>query len=267
MKPNEIYFSRGGKGELYKFPPRREPLRNNWQDGLLEVDLSNPQWASYSMDLSFVIGIDSNERFAMNPSQAYEDTIYTELLRKRTPSLIPYSIHLQSVSSFRFHRNLSTAELSCTYTVLNPSEVWLYIATYKADVTPVSKQKVAFNDTDLGDLGIYVTNVYDSALVPDVEKGVRWFSDSVSRSGKSIFKTDDFPRYEDKEIEIYCAISFKEESQLRATLGALARLLLKKPQEALSLNGNSCYYTEMTDCKLSRHRFSFSLHFQLMSNE
>ena len=219
------------------------------------------------MELSFLVGIDSNERFSFTPSDAIESTTYTELIRKRTPRLVPYSVHLQSVSSFRFHRRLATAELSCTYTVLNPEEVWQYIATYKTAVPPVTKQEVSLNATDLGDLGIYVINIYDSALSPEVEKGVRWFSDSAFRSGSNIFKTDDFPRYEDKEIEILCAISFKEESQLRATLGALARLLLKKPQEALSLNGNSCYYTEMSDCKLSRHRFTFSLHFQLISNE
>lgn len=263
MNPNEIYFARGGKGELYKFPPRKEPPRNNWQDGVLEVDLTNPQWASYSMELSFLVGMNSDKRFSLNPSQAYEGTIYTELLRKRTPRLIPYTVHLKSVSSFRFHRRLATAELSCTYEVLNPTEVWRYIATYKADVAPVIKQKVALNDTDLGDLGIYVLNIYDSALAPDVEKGVRWISNSAFRSGRSIFKTDDFPRFGDKDIEVHCAIGFKEEAQLQATLGALARLLLKKPQEALSLNGNSCYYTQMTDCKLSNHRFTFSLHFQL----
>lgn len=266
MKPNEIYFARGGKGELYKFPPRKAPHHNNWQDGLLEADLTNPQWSSYLMELSFLVGIDSNERFPLTPSGVFGSTMYTELIRKRTSHLIPYSVHLQSVSSFRFHRRLSTAELSCTYTVLNPKEVWHYIASYKADVPPVTKQEVALNDTDLGDLGIYVTNVYDSALAPEVEKGVRWFSDSAFLSGRNIFKTDDSPRYEDKEIEVHCAISFKEESQLRATLGSLARLLLKKPQEALYLNGNSCYYTEMTNCKLSRHRLAFSLHFQLISN-
>lgn len=261
MNPNEIYFARGGKGELYKFPPRKEPPRNNWQDGVLEVDLTNPQWASYSMELSFLVGMNSDKRFSLNPSQAYEGTIYTELLRKRTPRLIPYTVHLQAVSSLRYHRRLATAELSCTYEVLNPTEVWRYIATYKAEVAPVTKQKVALNDTDLGDLGIYVLNIYDSALAPDVEKGVRWFSDSAFRSGRNIFKTNELPRFETKEIEMRCAIAFQEESQLQATLGALARLLLHS--EELSINGNRCYYTQMTDCKLSNHRFTFSLHFQL----
>lgn len=263
MNPNEIYFARGGKGELYKFPPRKEPPRNNWQDGILEVDLSNPLWGSYSMELSFLVGIDSEVRTSLTRSDTFSDAIYTDLLRKRTPRLIPYTVHLQSVSSFRYHRRLNTAELSCTYEVLDPKEVWHYIATYKADVAPVTKQKVALNDTDLGDLGIYVTNIYDPALAPDVEKGVRWFSDTAFRSGRGIFRTNELPRFEAKEVEVRCAISFQEESQLQATLGALARLLLKKPQEALSLNGNSCYYTQMTDCKLSNHRFTFSLHFQL----
>ena len=261
MNPYEIYFARGGKGELYKFPPRKEPPRNNWQDGVLEVDLTNPQWGSYSMELSFLVGIDSNERTSLTPSDTFSEAIYTDLLRKRTPRLIPYTVHLQSISSFRYHRRLNTAELSCTYEVLNPTEVWRYIATCKAEVAPVTTQRVALNDTDLGDLGIYVTSIYDFALAPDVEKGVRWLSDSAFRSGRSIFKTDDSTRFEDKEIEVRCAISFQEESQLQATLGALARLLLHS--EELSINGNRCYYTQMTDCKLSNHRFTFSLHFQL----
>lgn len=265
MKLSEIYFARGGKGELYKFPPRKDPPRNNWQDGVLEVDLTNPQWSSYPMELSFLVGMNSDKRFSLNPSQAYEGTIYTELLRKCTPRLIPYTVHLQSVSNFHYHRRLNTAELSCTYEVLNPTEVWRYIATYKADVPPVAKQLVALNDTDLGDLGIYVLNIYDSALAPDVEKGVRWYSDSAFRSGRSIFKPSNSPHYEGREIEMHCAIAYKEESQLRATLGSLARLLLEKPQEALYLNGKSCYYTQMTDCKLTRHRFTFNLHFQLIS--
>ncbi len=246
-----ICFAREGKGDLYKLPPRKEPPTNNWQDESgLESDLSAPVWASYIMELSLVL---VNE-------QSLSLQELGSLISKQFP-LLSSNCLLREVSSFKLHKRAKTVELTCQYEVLDPMKVWQRFEQVEGEVPKMSLQKVALNGTDLGAMGIGVVDFYDSFLMPDTPKEGRWLSESSFISGRKLTKSTDLYT-KPQEVQVQCVIPYSREDQLTTPLSLLARELKKVGEQ--TLNDRSCYYKEMTECKLTRSRFYFTLYFQII---
>lgn len=246
-----IYFAREGKGDLYKLPPRKEPPTNNWQDELgLECDLSAPLWASYIMELSFVL---VNE-------QSLSLQALGSLISKQFP-LLATNCLLKEVSSFKLHKQTKAVELTCQYEVLDPMQVWQRFRQEEGEVPKMSIQKVALNGIDLGAMGIGVVDFYNSFLMPDKPKEVRWLSESSFISGRKLAKRTDLYT-KPQEVQVQCVIPYSREEQLTTPLSLLARELQKAGKQ--TLNDRTCYYKEMTECKLTRSRFYFTLYFQII---
>lgn len=251
MKPTDIYFAREGKSDLYKLPPRKEPPTNNWQDESgLECDLSAPLWASYTMELSFVL---VNEK-----SLSLQEL--GSLIGKRFSSLSSNCL-LKEVSSFKLRKQTKTVELTCQYEVLDPMQAWQRFVQVEGEVPKMPLQKVALNGTDLGAMGIGVMDFYDSFLIPDMPKNGRWLSESSFISGRKLVKSADLYT-RPQEVQVQCVIPFSREEQLTTPLSLLARELQKAGEQ--TLNDRTCYYKEMTECKLTRSRFYFTLYFQII---
>lgn len=246
-----IYFAREGKGDLYKLPPRKEPPTNNWQDELgLECDLSAPLWASYIMELSFVL---VNE-------QSLSLQALGSLISKQCP-LLASNCLLKEVSSFKLHKQTKAVELTCQYEVLDPMQVWQRFGKVEGEVPKMSLQKVALNGIDLGAMGIGVVDFYDSFLMPEKQKEVRWLSESSFISGRKLAKSTHLYT-KPQEVQVQCVIPYSREEQLTTPLSLLARELQKAGKQ--TLNDRTCYYKEMTECKLTRSRFYFTLYFQII---
>ena len=246
-----IYFAREGKGDLYKLPPRKEPPTNNWQDELgLECDLFAPLWASYIMELSFVL---VNE-------QSLSLQALGSLISKQFP-LLASNCLLKEVSSFKLHKQTKAVELTCQYEVLDPMQVWQRFGQVEGEVPKMSLQKVALNGIDLGAMGIGVVDFYDSFLMPEKPKEVRWLSESSFISGRKLAKSTDLYT-KPQEVQVQCVIPYSKEEQLTTPLSLLARELQKAGKQ--TLNDRTCYYKAMTECKLTRSRFYFTLYFQII---
>ena len=246
-----IYFAREGKGDLYKLPPRKEPPTNNWQDESgLECDLSAPLWASYIMELSFVL---VNE-------QSLSLQALGSLISKQFP-LLTSNCLLKEVSSFKLHKRTKAVELTCQYEVLDPMQVWQRFGQVEGEVPKMSLQNVALNGTDLGAMGIGVVDFYDSFLMPEKPKGERWLSESSFISGRKLAKSTHLYT-KPQEVQVQCVIPYRREEQLTTPLSLLARDLQKAGKQ--TLNDRTCYYKEMTECKLTRSRFYFTLYFQII---
>lgn len=246
-----ICFAREGKGDLYKLPPRKEPPTNNWQDESgLECDLSAPVWASYIMELSLVL---VNE-------QSLSLQELGSLISKQFP-LLSSNCLLKEVSSFKLHKRAKTVELTCQYEVLDPMKVWQRFEQVEGEVPKMPLQKVALNGTDLGAMGIGVVDFYDSFLMPEKPKEGRWLSESSFITGRKLAKsTNLYTR--PQEVQVQCVIPYSREEQLTTPLSLLARELQKAGKQ--TLNDRTCYYKEMTECKLTRSRFYFTLYFQII---
>ena len=246
-----IYFAREGKGDLYKLPPRKEPPTNNWQDESgLECDLSAPLWASYIMELSFVL---------VNEQSLSLQALGT-LISKQFP-LLASNCLLKEVSSFKLHKQTKAVELTCQYEVLDPMQVWQRFGKVEGEVPKMSRQRVALNGTDLGAMGIGVVDFYDSFLMPEKPKEVRWLSESSFISGRKLAKSTHLYT-KPQEVQVQCVIPYSKEEQLTTPLSLLARELQKAGKQ--TLNDRTCYYKEMTECKLTRSRFYFTLYFQII---
>lgn len=246
-----IYFAREGKGDLYKLPPRKEPPTNNWQDELgLECDLSSPLWASYIMEFSFVL---VNE-------QSLSLQALGSLISKQFP-LLASNCLLKEVSSFKLHKQTKAVEFTCQYEVLDPMQVWQRFGKVEGEVPKMSIQKVALNGIDLGAMGIGVVDFYDSFLMPEKPKDERWLSESSFISGRKLAKRNDLYT-KPQEVQVQCVIPYSKEEQLTTPLSLLARELQKAGKQ--TLNDRTCYYKEMTECKLTRSRFYFTLYFQII---
>lgn len=246
-----IYFAREGKGDLYKLPPRKEPPTNNWQDESgLECDLSAPLWASYIMELSFVL---VNE-------QSLSLQALGSLISKQFP-LLASNCLLKEVSSFKLHKQTKAVELTCQYEVLDPLQVWQRFGKVEGEVPKMSLQKVALNGIDLGAMGIGVVDFYNSFLMPEKPKEVRWLSESSFISGRKLAKSTHLYT-KPQEVQVQCVIPYSREEQLTTPLSLLARELQKAGKQ--TLNDRTCYYKEMTECKLTRSRFYFTLYFQII---
>lgn len=263
MLPSQIYFARGGKSDLYKLPPRKDPPTNDWLDEQgLEVDLSTPLWSSYTMELSFVVGVHADRRHLGSPELLLDDEVKGILLQDKPSLYLPYRHRLQSVTSFELHKRIAAAEIACAYEILAPEEVWQRFSNTESTVEPLMHQQVTINGRDLGTMGIGVVSYYDSALMPEELKEGKWLSDSLFRSGrelgseKTLFTT---PR----EVEVKCVIPYhQEERQLVASLSQLAKQLTKEGPQ--TLNGRNGYYTRMEECKLTRSGLYFTLYFQMI---
>lgn len=246
-----IYFAREGKGDLYKLPPRKEPPTNNWQDELgLECDLSAPLWASYIMELSFVL---------VNEQSLSLQELGT-LISKQFP-LLASNCLLKEVSSFKLHKQTKAEELTCQYEVLDPMQVWQRFGQVDGEVPKMPIQKVALNGIDLGAMGIGVVDFYDSFLMPEKPKEERCLSESSFISGRKLSKSTDLYT-KPQEVQVQCVIPYSREEQLTTPLSLLARELQKAGKQ--TLNDRTCYYKEMTECKLTRSRFYFTLYIQII---
>lgn len=248
----KVYFAREGKGDLYKLPPRKEPPTNDWQEEWgLECDLSTPLWASYPIEISFVV----KDYNTLQPSSE---------LMANCSSLIPHKHRLQSVSSFEIHRSINTVELTFQYEVLDPMEVWQRFNQVNGTVPQMPLQKVALNGTDLGAMGIGVVDFYDSFLMPEKPKEERWLSNSSFKSGRLLSESPS-PYTRPREVAVECVIPHQgEETLLVTSLSRLSQELQKEGSQ--TLNGRPCYYREMGECRLTRSRLYFTLHLQLISN-
>lgn len=262
MNLSDCYFAREGKGDLFKFPPRKDPPQTDWHEYTVrEVDLSAPVWDSYTMELSFVVGAAADEREMLVPGYTFDYEWYTTLLRKKSAQLIPYTVYLQSISSFRYHKRIEAAELTATYEVTDPEEVWQSLL--KADtgrVRPIVSSMVDINRIGLDEMGIGVTNLYDTALMPQIDKEPRWFSESAYRSGHRFAENITFGMLP-REVALQCVIPYTDEEQLRASLALLAQQVSRPG--AMSLNESFGYYTHMSDCRLTRSHFAFTLWVQM----
>ena len=263
---SETYFARGGKGDLYKLPPRKTPPTNDWGDlDGLEVDLSHPVWGSITMDLSFVVGADASRRFTGDPGSVLDPAAWAALSGNAPTEMIPVRHRLREVTAFHLHRRSSLAELTCSYEVPDPMEVWALYEEPSLPAVPLptlAPQRVTLSGVDLGEMGIGVLSYYDSALRPRSPKEGRYLADSIHRQGR-ILRPDKTPCLRAGVVEVACVIPHGGDE--RRVQGSLAMLsaLITKPGEQL-LNGRKCYYSEMTDCRLTRSRFYFTLRLQMI---
>lgn len=246
-----IYFAREGKGDLYKLPPRKDPPTNNWQDESgLECDFSTPLWASYIMELSFVL--------VNGKSLSLQEL--GSLISTQFP-LLTSNCLLKEVSSFKLHKQTKAVELTCQYEVLDPMLVWQRFGEVEGEVPKIPLQKVVLNGTDLGAMGIGVVDFYDSFLMPEKRKEERWLSESSFISDRKLVKSTDLYT-KPQEVQVECVIPYSREEQLTTPLSLLAGELQKAGKQ--TLNDRTCYYKEMTECKLTRSRFYFTLYFQII---
>lgn len=261
MKPTDIYFAREGKSDLYKLPPRKDPPTNDWLDEQgLEVDLSTPLWSSYTMELSFVVGVHTDRRHLGSPELLLDDEVKGILLQDKPSLYLPYRHRLQSVTSFELHKRIAAAEIACAYEILDPREVWQRFSRAETPVVPLMHQQVTINGRDLGTMGIGVVDYYDSALTPPPRKEGRRLSDSRYRSGRVYSDTPDLYTAP-VEVRVECVIPYgHEESRIVSALSLLSREITAPGVQ--DLNGRKGYYKEMQDCRLTGSRFSFTLIFQ-----
>lgn len=251
---SETYFARGGKGDLYKLPPRKTPPTNDWGDlDGLEVDLSHPVWGSLTMDLSFVVGADASRRFTGEPGSVLDPAAWAALSGDAPTEMIPVRHRLREVTAFHLHRRSSLAELTCSYEVPDPMEVWALYEEPSFPAVTLAPQRVTLSGVDLGEMGIGVLSYYDSALRPRSPKEGRYLADSIHRQGR-ILRPDKTPCLRAGVVG--------DERRVQGSLAMLSALITK-PGEQL-LNGRACYYSEMTDCRLTRSRFYFTLRLQMI---
>ncbi|MDN4753834.1 hypothetical protein QYZ87_04715 [Porphyromonadaceae bacterium W3.11] len=243
---NRIYYAVGGYADLFKFPPRKKPLTNNWndEDGL-EVDLRVPLWDIYNVEL----------RVVYYPNAYSLIDRMSDKLGDKAKYLIPVSI---SNHTYKYHVKISEATI--IYQCIKPIEFWQDLSYERGSHRKYDVQDHTLNDIKLGDMGILVNEVWDDLKFPQLYKEHDYGCNSLDLSGVEVYQQN--KKKKTREIAARCTIPFSDKYQL---LGALAKLAeqVTQPDEQ-KFDGMQGYYTRMDECSITRNKFEFTFNFQLI---
>ena len=164
-----IFITRGGDDTFLQFPTRKEPPQNSWfeEDGL-DVELSSPLFSPLSVSLG--IHLLANSTTAFN---SYLNSLETLLNASGTRSIFigdldkTYTARFTGITNYEHRGGVyrtgdKRATMDLNFILDNPTQVFTpNELTLSGGRTPTH---IKLNGVDLGDFGIIVKNLYNTAL-------------------------------------------------------------------------------------------------------
>lgn len=259
MIPNPKILVESGREALFALPARRKPPMVDWQDeDGLEVDLSTPLWMPSTMTMS------------MHVAPGADDYFNTSMMSEFVPIFLPESyryIKLRYVSASNLtyrggFRRKAPKWATLDINLENDDPEQVIRGVVPSPIPARFESLVSLNGADLSSLGVVVSEVYNTALLPAELKEIPYW-ESEFATGRRLFPGA--PRYKvSRPINLQSSISYTSTDDLLGVLSALWAIVSNPGAITMGVANQSvqCYYESMTDLDYTTSRLKFNLNFR-----